>query len=886
MSIIPENENNVIDYVAFAFVYAYNKNEMTAYNAMLNISSTGYTAETETDDSSSDSGEDSNTTEDIADEDNYIDYEVISESVDKSQPYMQTSSAYDSTNNYVVSETDEAGNTVSYTYDVNGNVTSTTDGEENVVNYTYNSSGNISQVSSYDAQNKYYYNMSGIISAIDHNNFRYSFNYDVWGNLIATKIGNVEIAKNTYNSHNGMLEKTTYANGDYLEYLYDVYDNIIRISGENGILAMFVYNKKGLVSKVIDTQNGTTTYYYYDFNGSVTGEYRQSDDGTLSYYLSYDSDGKQVEKTSVNGHIKTITRGSDENSSYVSNDGIKVSAITDDFGRATRIITARSEGQSVFFTNYEYANGKTANSTTNLVSKLTQKYGNNELVNYEYTYDGNGNIKEIKQNGQIVAKYAYDELNQLQNAADTNSGLYTLFSYDNAGNITSVSEYRLSSKGWYPSYLIKEKTYTYGDSNWKDKLTSYNGTKITYDGMGNPLSYRDGMSFTWENGRRLKSISTGNNTVNMKYDSNGMRTQKDDDNYTTNYYYDSKNNLIGFDKSGSTLFFYYDSEGTPTSFSNNGIMYYYVKNLQGDIVKIVKQDGTVAATYTYDAWGKILSIKDTANNEVPSSNMFHVANLNPYRYRGYIYDNETGLYYLNSRYYDPITGRFLNADDMQHFIYYSVLTANIYTYCNNNQVRYIDAKGTISGPWGNMPFMDELTDMFVDVTTNFMKDIIKNVVADYAATYLDSMGYYVSKKMFLQSLYGDGHEMGPEVKSKMIVMFQQNKNFMNAVKKVADSSKGYGHVTNNKGESGFEFTEGDLYYSVQHCDVFVHKRYTYGKRHIAVLVSDKYNFDVVRPLFSNFKFDLGNAANDLGYILQTNDMLTPYYWEISFTYYY
>ena len=150
--------------------------------------------------------------------------------------------------------------------------------------------------------------MSGIISAIDHNNFRYSFNYDVWGNLIATKIGNVEIAKNTYNSHNGMLEKTTYANGDYLEYLYDVYDNIIRISGENGILAMFVYNKKGLVSKVIDTQNKQTTYYYYDFNGSVTGEYRQSDDAELSYYLSYDSDGNQVEKTSVNGHIKTITR--------------------------------------------------------------------------------------------------------------------------------------------------------------------------------------------------------------------------------------------------------------------------------------------------------------------------------------------------------------------------------------------------------------------------------------------------------------------------------------------------------------------------------------------------------------------------------------------------
>ena len=122
-------------------------------------------------------------------------------------------------------------------------------------------------------------------------------------------------------------------------------------------------------------------------------------------------------------------------------------------------------------------------------------------------------------------------------------------------------------------------------------------------------------------------------------------------------------------------------------------MYYYVKNLQGDIVKIVKQDGTVAATYTYDAWGKILSIKDTANNEVPSSNTFHVANLNPYRYRGYIYDNETGLYYLQSRYYDPITGRFINADSFCDTKTCSPLSVNMFVYCGNNFLNYIDNSG-------------------------------------------------------------------------------------------------------------------------------------------------------------------------------------------------
>ena len=109
----------------------------------------------------------------------------------------------------------------------------------------------------------------------------------------------------------------------------------------------------------------------------------------------------------------------------------------------------------------------------------------------------------------------------------------------------------------------------------------------------------------------------------------------------------------------------------------------------------LKQDGTVAATYTYDAWGKILSIKDTANNEVPNSNTFHVANLNPYRYRGYIYDNETGLYYLQLRYYDPITGRFLNSDDTQYIIT-NVLSSNLYTYCLNNPISYVDYNGRVA----------------------------------------------------------------------------------------------------------------------------------------------------------------------------------------------
>lgn len=886
LSIVPKNNNKEIDYVAFAFVYGYDENTMTVHNAMLNISSTRYTSDTttETAETSTEGGTTSDTTEET-EVDNFIDYEVISETVDKSQAFMQTSTGYDTTGNYATTQTDEAGNTVTYTYDVNGNVTSTTDGEENVVNYTYYSDGNVSQVSSYGAQNTYYYNVSGSISNIKHNGFVYTFNYNEFNKLLSTKIGSTEIVKNTYSTSTGNLRRTVFANGDRFTYDYDSYDNIIKIVDENGKTDEFKYNKKGLLAKMINNSAGEITYYYYDFSGNLIGEYRQLSNGELSYYLSYDKDGNRVENTMVNGQIKTITRGSDENSTYVNNDGITVSALSDNFGRTTRVVTSRGEDQAVYFSSYEYANGNATNSTTNLVSKLTQTYANNELIEYEYTYDGNGNIYDIRQNGTIVARYSYDDLNQLIWSADTNTGLYTSYTYDNAGNITSVKEYTLNAASWLPSTLQSEKTYVYGDTEWKDKLTSYNGTTITYDAMGNPLTYRDGMSFEWKNGRRLSKITKGSTAVDMAYDTNGMRLYKYDGNYLTNYYYDSKNNLIGLDKAGSTLFFYYDNNGTPTAFKNNGIMYYYVKNLQGDVIKILKQDGTVAATYTYDAWGKILSVKDGSNVNVPSSNGFHVANLNPYRYRGYLYDTETGLYYLQTRYYDPVVGRFLNADDMQFIIQYSVLSANLYTYCRNNSITNIDIRGT-SPDYYMIPRVNP-------VPTEALGEGFKTLVAMAASVYLDSKGYTISKKLFLHSLYGSGNGLAPEVIEEIIDYLQADKAFMDAAKEAVNNKNGYGWVKDQRDDdSTYEFDEedqGDLFYCIQHANITANKVFYYdhkdgAREGIRIFFRDRYDFDGSRLLSEGFGF--ANAANDLGLVMQILNLLKPYEVEISFTYYY
>lgn len=679
MTVSPNDSETKIDYVSFAFVYGNNVNSMSIYDATLN-----YTIIPQLDPLQPSTKNDSSTIDENYD--GYIYCEAIQQDKNTNKTYAENSIKYDSTGNYVLSKTNRAGFMQSYKRDANGNITSFTDGEENVKTFRYDVNGKLLSTKSEDVSNEYAYNTYGNISSITHNGFAYEFNYDVFNQLVSTKIGNVKVINNTYDDF-GNITKTAYSNGDYIKYSYDLYGNITQIEGENGTLASIVYNKKGLVSKVIDYQNDTTDYYYYDLNGSIEKKYSQSKYGDLSYYVTTNSDGEIVEKTSANGYQRTIVRGSSNGESYVENNGITVTKTTDDFDRVKKVKTARNSYSVNFTTDYEYSNVKNSkNATTNLVGTMTQKRNNIVLAKYSYTYDNNGNIATVSLDSKVVARYSYDELGRLVWAADSNTGLYTQYEYDNAGNITDIKEYSLSTSGWSPISLKNEKTYSYRTSGWKDQMNKFNGYNISYDKNGNPLVYRDGMSFSWENGRNLKTVRMQNDSfINMKYDINGMRTSKSSENRDIRYFYDSKSVMTGLSYEGNAVYFYYDTDGTPTAMSFDDTMYYYIKNLQGDIVKIVNQDGNTVVTYTYDALGKITKQTDTTT--------YGIAKLNPFRYRGYVYDDETGLYYLQSRYYDPVTGRFINAD-----VYCDTNTdifgTNMFTYCNNDPVNQVDPKGT------------------------------------------------------------------------------------------------------------------------------------------------------------------------------------------------
>ena len=298
-----------------------------------------------------------------------------------------------------------------------------------------------------------------------------------------------------------------------------------------------------------------------------------------------------------------------------------------------------------------------------------------------YSYDAGGNITSITKDGVLQESYTYDALNQLKTV--TRGGVTTTYTYDAGENILS------KTTGGTTIF------YGYTDENWKDKLTSYNGDTITYDAIGNPLSYRDGMTFSWKYGRQLAAFIKTGITATYKYDDSGVRTSKTVNGVTTNYYFAGSQALGQRSSDGSSVKYLMDVNGSIYGIyymhretdATRGDTYYFVYNAQGDVIGLYNYSGNLVASYSYDEWGNCTAtalMPDTQNHAVTDQK--HVAFANPFRYRGYYFDAESGLYYLQSRYYDPVVGRFINADSEIAGISDSVQGFNLFAYCFNNPV--------------------------------------------------------------------------------------------------------------------------------------------------------------------------------------------------------
>ena len=309
----------------------------------------------------------------------------------------------------------------------------------------------------------------------------------------------------------------------------------------------------------------------------------------------------------------------------------------DDLNRRT---LRRIAGQNVTTqaeTYSYYSPGQYA--TTNLINKIT--YADNSTLSY--IYNANNYITSVTdENGKRIT-YKYDGMGQLIRENNPYTNLTTVYSYNKGGNITSVNEYAYTTDA-DPGTVKKTYTYTYGDIHWKDKLTAYNGEAITYDEIGNPLTYRDSMSFTWKNGRQLASLQNGISVINYTYNADGVRIGKSGPRAAT--YTVSGTQILREINNIATIDYLYDENGSPVGLTYKGKTYYYRKNLQGDIINITDGTGAKVVTYTYNAWGKIMSM--TGNAELAKNN--------PFRYRGYYYDEESGLL-VDKKHKIPIKSR-------------------------------------------------------------------------------------------------------------------------------------------------------------------------------------------------------------------------------------
>ena len=167
-------------------------------------------------------------------------------------------------------------------------------------------------------------------------------------------------------------------------------------------------------------------------------------------------------------------------------------------------------------------------------------------------------------------------------------------------------------------------------------------------------------------------------TAEFVYNADGLRVQKTVNGVVTDYTLHGKN-VVHMTKGNDELHFFYDAQNRPAVVVYNGTAYAYVKSLQGDIVAILDENGNTVVSYGYDAWGAPL----WCTGELAET----LGKVQPFRYRGYVFDEETGLYYLRSRYYNPQWGRFANAD--------SIITSNLFAYCHNEPVQFADFNGML-----------------------------------------------------------------------------------------------------------------------------------------------------------------------------------------------
>ena len=400
-------------------------------------------------------------------------------------------------------------------------------------------------------------------------------------------------------------------------------------------------------------EKGNAYQYTYDANNNMTRLLHEADGTHRTSVYTYDKDSRET-KTALGD----ITRNT----------------VYDAWGRVKTQDWKNKDAQ-IFRVSYEYPD-----SGKNIIGLPGAVVNGGSRT--EYTYDGNGNITSIKEGGKTVT-YTYDGLNRLTRENNELLGKTVTYYYDEGGNLREEREYDYTTGT--VSGTPKKYTAAVMDEKWKDKLLKWGSTEMSYDACGNMLKKGD-TTFTWTQGRKLSAISNGK-SIRYYYDHTGARVKKVVDGVTTEYRM-AGSLLISERTDGTTLWYQYDSAANLVALMIGTERYNYIRNAQNDIIGLIDSTGKRVVSYKYDSRGKVVSITGTLAATVGKKN--------PFRYRGYYFDAESGMYYLQSRYYDPEIRRFISADDVDVLdadedFYYK----NLYAYCDSNSVGRTDEAGNM-----------------------------------------------------------------------------------------------------------------------------------------------------------------------------------------------
>lgn len=607
---------------------------------------------------------------------------------------------------------------IRYEYDILGQLTKETHASGFEESYRYDATGNLVEWEDNRGGGSVAYNANGQPTAVTNSlDATYLYGYDPAGNLIrkSDPLGNTQRLR--FDAA-GQLTQVIEPTGDQTRYQYDPAGNLTRVLRPGGGTDTYQYDPLGNpiaftnplgdtarssfdpAGKLVSTtdpkgQSTTMVYepagrliekrladgkvirYQYDAEGNLT----EADDGVFPVRYTYGPGGEmvQIEYPAIKRVLNYEYDESNRLVTFTDSEGRMIQYRYDAYGRLAAIrvkegeeirfeYDAYDQPVSIVFPNgvreeWEYdSEGRPINLTYLDSSRKI-------LAQWRYTYDDAGNMVERTDHQGHTARYRYDPSDQLVEELLDKSR--TTYGYMAGGN-RSLQKTASGS--------------TQYSQDQADRLLKAGEDTLKYDANGN-LVERHGPSgitrYDYDSEDRLIKVRLSNGSiVSYGYAPTGERIWRQDDHGKTYFVTDGFNVLAELDENLKLKASYLHGPGidNPLMMVRENRAFYFHADRMGSISQVTDQEGKVAISYAYDAFGRMTEIGSLTN---------------PFTYTAREYDKETGLYYYRARYYDPELGRFLTSDPVKGTLE-APLTLNPYTYADNNPMRYVDPLGTVS----------------------------------------------------------------------------------------------------------------------------------------------------------------------------------------------